>query len=921
MFQLFPPLHEEAAGKATMRLEMKQPLQFHLAAEAAKTKSVGGKEYPASDFAYVGDPEDISTWSLPIPDEAHLRDALARFDQTELPASAKKKVARKLVAKAKGMGVDASGFKAKYLASEADLSLDEQQQLINGELLECFGLDAQGCQRFYLFETFSDYLIARGPEAKLYRISYTIDGDEVTFGDAQEVTTAYVPVAEACEFEAVAEADVAAADTGKFKITVLKAGWGTGSLSGQSVPHYYPPAFVGVVAEAVNGKPFGRKHPDQRGADPTGATQPERIAGWVDGAKLESSRATGYVNLFSAESDLRSRLGEARVAGKLNLFGISMLASVGYKPGVIEGKQCLVAEDLGTLYSVDLCARAGAGGEFLTAAAFAANDVSAAQLRAVNAATTAISPNRPNRGGAASATEGAKTMKATLLQLLEALRPKNANRAAELTMKFATVAEADYPALLKEVTTALTEAPAAPGPVLVTAEAAQAQLSEAHRIQSRNRIETSLTASKLPKPAQDLARGHLESALTSEADLPQTKIDAEIAQVRTAFAAFNSVGRIHPSATVTLDSGDKMELAMEAAIGVKDAAGKGVPAFRSLREAYTTITGDFDLARLRDGGGFSGQRMLASEAVLTADFPNILLNSMTKRLLQDWAELALDGLSNLYTKQSISDFKQQDRVREGYFSELPIVGEGGLGDAGNTGNGTPSYLEVTRPTDEHIFYTLQKRGGMLSISEETIRNDDLGAIARFPGRLARAGRWTLKNYITSFFASNPNYSADAVTWFNSAHANTGALALSQDALIAAEIALLTQTEKDSGEPLGLPLDWIMVPPALAATARQINQTNTAGSNAFFQRFGVNNERIYVNEKLTDTNDWYYGTKQENAPFLEIGFLDGIENPQIFLANQPTIGTQFTMDELQYKVKMVFNGAIIDFRGVGKNVVA
>jgi len=94
----------------------------------------------------------------------------------------------------------------------------------------------------------------------------------------------------------------------------------------------------------------------------------------------------------------------------------------------------------------------------------------------------------------------------------------------------------------------------------------------------------------------------------------------------------------------------------------------------------------------------------------------------------------------------------------------------------------------------------------------------------------------------------------------------------------------------------------MVPPALAATARQINQTNTAGSNAFYQRFGANNERIFVNEKLTDVTDWYYGTNQKQCSLPEIGFLDGIENPQIFLANQPTVGTQFTMDELQYKVK-------------------
>ena len=301
--------------------------------------------------------------------------------------------------------------------------------------------------------------------------------------------------------------------------------------------------------------------------------------------------------------------------------------------------------------------------------------------------------------------------------------------------------------------------------------------------------------------------------------------------------------------------------------------------------------------------------MSAEAAIVAADFPNILLNSMTKRLLQDWAELGIDGLKMLYTSVPISDFKQQDRVREGYFGELSAVGE----DAG--------YTEIAHPTDEHISYTLGKYGNLLSISEETIRNDDLGAIARFPGRLARAGRWTLKNFITNFFKNNPNYTADAVAWFNVAHNNLQSVALSQDALITAEIALMTQTEKDSGEPLGLSLDWIMVPPQLKATAIQINQTNTAGSNAFFQRFGANNERIIVNEKLTDVTDWYYGTAQENAPFLELGFLDGIENPQIFLANQPTIGRQFTNDELQYKVKMAFAGAITDFRGVGKAVVA
>jgi hypothetical protein len=802
------------------------------------------------------------------------------------------------------------------LTAEADRSLDEQLQLISDGLRESFGLDALGTPRLYVVETFDDYLIACGMhDTKLYRVPYTIKGDEISFGDAQEVTKAYVPVAEACEFMAAAEGD-AQAQSGKYKIRVLKPGWGTGAVNGKAIPHYYPPAFVATVAEAVAGKPFGRRHPNQQGPDPTGATDPDRIAGWLEGSSHDANGAYTTVNLFTAESDLRSKLDDARENKKLDLFAVSMLAAIGYKSGVVEGKPCLVAEALGTLYSVDLCARAGAGGEFLTAAAFAANDVAAAQLRAVNPNSTAIAPNRRshNSGGAPGATEGAAFMKDTLRKLLEALRQKNASRAAELTMKFATVTEAEYPALLTEVTDAVLAEPAAAAAAAaaansatVTAEAAQTALTEAHRIQSRNRIAVKLTESKLPEAARKLANEHLETALTTEANLPEATIDAEIARVRTAFAAFSAVGRVVPGSTVTLDSADKMSLAMEAAIGVKASMGKGVPAFRGLREAYTAITGDFNLDRLRNGG-FTGH-VLTSEAVITGDFPNILLNSMTKRLLQDYAELALDGLSNIYTKANIADFKLQDRVREGYFPELSTVTEGN------------AYTEIAYPTDERTNYTVVKRGNLLTISEETIRNDDLGAIARFPGRLARAGRWTLKNYITAFFVSNPNYGGDSVAWFNSAHANLSTLALSQDSLIADEIALLTQTEKDSGEPLGLPLDWLMVPPALAATARQINQTNTAGSNAFFQRFGAQNERIYTNEKLTDVNDYYYGSNQVNAPFLEIGFLDGIEEPQIFLANQPTIGTQFTNDELQYKVKHVYGGAIIDFRGVGKHVVA
>jgi HK97 family phage prohead protease len=58
-----------------------------------------------SDFAYV---DDNGEGHLPIHDEAHVKAALGRFNQTELPAGAKKGAAKKILAAAKKFGIDVS---------------------------------------------------------------------------------------------------------------------------------------------------------------------------------------------------------------------------------------------------------------------------------------------------------------------------------------------------------------------------------------------------------------------------------------------------------------------------------------------------------------------------------------------------------------------------------------------------------------------------------------------------------------------------------------------------------------------------------------------------------------------------------------------------------------------------------------------
>jgi hypothetical protein len=79
----------------------------------SKTKRVADEDLPASAFAYVGDPEDTSTWKLPIhfSDEektkSHIRNALARFEQTEgIPEGERAKVKARIIAAAKKHGIE-----------------------------------------------------------------------------------------------------------------------------------------------------------------------------------------------------------------------------------------------------------------------------------------------------------------------------------------------------------------------------------------------------------------------------------------------------------------------------------------------------------------------------------------------------------------------------------------------------------------------------------------------------------------------------------------------------------------------------------------------------------------------------------------------------------------------------------------------
>ena len=106
--------------------------------DAKKFTSKEVNNLPDSDFAYIspGGKKDAegkttprSLRHLPIPDAAHVRNALARLNQTDIPPAAKKEALAKIKRKAKEFGVEVSESKgASDKSKQEKLERDEYDQ-------------------------------------------------------------------------------------------------------------------------------------------------------------------------------------------------------------------------------------------------------------------------------------------------------------------------------------------------------------------------------------------------------------------------------------------------------------------------------------------------------------------------------------------------------------------------------------------------------------------------------------------------------------------------------------------------------------------------------------------------------------------------------------------------------------------------
>lgn len=760
-------------------------------------------------------------------------------------------------------------------------------------------------------QLYPDRAIVRDAEGTLWAYPYTIgEGEAVLLGERQAVRIEYV-ARQAVTHQRILQA--LDKQGWEWEVLVIKPGLGANS-------QYFPAETLQAAAPLFEGARVFCLDDAQHSK--TGDKSAKQIVGWIDQARYVAGQGIlGVLHLMPTADWLRANLMASHEKGKPDLYGLSIHAR-----GEAVVRQVKELGDKAVQWftkfvgpaTVDVVWDPGTPGGF---------------QRALNAHLT------PEED----------PMKERLLKILQAKRPD-------------LLAGKDQAVMTEEELLALVDQASSPAPAATVKQASGLSEDERSVIQQARVLHWNaqaaarITESKLPEIMQASLRKRFLDALPAEGvEKGQAQITQAIEEERRVYDALSPQGKVAGLGYVhqaeVEGNFERLQAAMDKLFGIKDVK-SDAPAFAGIRQAYEYLTGDEGVTGHRsiwtperaaamaraaqafqanvplDGGRYPLPGFVRiAQAQASASWPLILGNTLARRLAQDYAEVDYQESLIVSNKRRANDFRNLEIVRPQYPADLPTV------DPENA-----DYTERAALTEEGVSYAITTRGRIVSITRKTVLNDDIGAVIRTVKHEGRAARRTHAQVIWNLFINNATYDGDSKAWFHADHGNLGSVALTANSagvteMVAALNRLMAQTEPGSGKKLAG--SWkrhkitLVVPPDIQDKAYQLNQSkgipggSNEGDNPVYAAFGnpENPERIIVNPLFTDASDWGLFRDPQEIEIIEVAYLLGQEQPEVFVADQQQIGQMFLADKTQFKIRHEYAAELSDFRGAEKNVVA
>lgn len=372
---------------------------------------------------------------------------------------------------------------------------------------------------------------------------------------------------------------------------------------------------------------------------------------------------------------------------------------------------------------------------------------------------------------------------------------------------------------------------------------------------------------------------------------------------------------------VTSTPSDKLALALDVMVDpdiVHDEqfkeSYKDVRPFHSMQEAIKRIDG-LDVGQFLMADRAEKARIMEST---TSNFTVALGDSMNKRLIRDYNRLKMREVwSKFVTEENFSNLNQQKLFRIGGFQDLDTVAEAG------------AYQETNTPAETEPTYTPIKKGNVFTLTEEMIINDNLNALRAFPAGMARAANRTLTKFVFNLLiggdgSDNLNIQTiyDGKALYHNDHGgNITPNTFSYSTFDTGVQAMMNQTEDTgSDEPVGIRAKYLIISPALRrsawdATVNELVQANANGGSIqnALKDYGVEPLVVPVGYLGNKPNAWFLVGDPQDAEGIRIGYLNGKRDPEILLQDQPLLGSVFTNDQIKYRVKFRYGGAVVDYR--------
>lgn len=322
---------------------------------------------------------------------------------------------------------------------------------------------------------------------------------------------------------------------------------------------------------------------------------------------------------------------------------------------------------------------------------------------------------------------------------------------------------------------------------------------------------------------------------------------------------------------------------------------------------------DMARASLRAAGrnpdGMDKREVVAQAFQTTSDFPVLLENAMHKVLVAAYMT-APDTWSRFCRVGAVSDFRAHNRYRVGSIGNLDSLTEHG------------EFKTKQIPDGEKGSITATTKGNIIAVTREAIINDDLQALTDLATMLGRAFKRTIEAAVYSLLAENSGLGPtmlDGKALFHADHNNIGsASAIAMAAIDADRVLMASQKDVGGNDYLDLRPAKLVLPIGLGGTARSINEAQYDPDTANkLQKPNVVNglfDDIIDTARLSGTRRYLFADPNE-APVIEVAFLDGMQEPYIETRNG------WSVDGAELKVRGDFGVAAIDYRGAVTNAGA